>query len=113
MNTNDLPPAARLAALIEAGRAAYPNVGHGKGSYYFHGLACALGFAALGAGAKPSDLEASPIGSQVAFEKFTGLEFRWTGLCGEVACANDDGATLDYICHSLREGRLAEIPQVV
>ena len=47
MNTHDLPPAAKLAALIEAGRAANPDIPQGLGNFYHQGRACALGYAAL------------------------------------------------------------------
>lgn len=105
MNTNDLPPAARLAALIEAGRAAHPEMWQCR----FRRIsldgraACALGFAQLGDGFPAND------------EAIHGTRgFQWLGmwpgaLRTAIANANNNGATLDEICASLREGELAKV----
>lgn len=110
MNTNDLPPAARLAALIEAGRAAHPNLKHSKGLGMGEETACALEFACLGAG-----LGRPRFTSEAA--RRLGLEFRYAygmpghqhNLAEQVVWDNDHGKSLDEILQSLREGELAKL----
>lgn len=48
----------KLAALIEAGRAAHPNLLHARGNLHDGKKACAMGFALLGAGLVPAMMEA-------------------------------------------------------
>lgn len=116
MNTNDLPPAARLAALIEAGRAANPDLKHGRGAWYVpeNREACALGFAGLALGV-PRDVMADSARNYRAVGNALGVEpsdMIWTRttLYGVVQRKNDAGATLDEIITSLREGELAKVP---
>lgn len=114
MNTNDLPPAAKLAALIEAGRAAHPELKHGRGSYLRGGEACALGFAALACGVQQQSLiDSYPFTDDLVktpFIKHIGMTYRTGNLLGLVADHNDCGETLEEICQSLREGELAKLP---
>lgn len=115
MNTNDLPPAARLASLIEAGRAAHPRVNHGQGRAIDpdSNSACAIGFAAMSVGASPhSFLMTSDAASKA------GLVY--DGVLGEsmvsrVVRMNDrePKPSLDEICQSLREGELSKLPVAV
>jgi hypothetical protein len=109
MNTNDLPPAARLAALIDAGRAAHPEIRHGNDG----GLTpdcdsgCALAFACLGMGLSKQTLFSSAFrtGAAVNFLRIDD------DLADGVVYMNDAArASLDDICKSLREGELAKIP---
>lgn len=113
MNTNDLPPAARLAALIEAGRAANPDLAHGRGTLLTEKSACALGFAGLGAGVSRETLR-DPNGNYVALAKALGTKYAALSVCaktvyGETMRRNDRGATLADICRELREGELARV----
>jgi hypothetical protein len=102
MNTHDLPPAAKLAALIEAGRAANPDMKQRFGGMTIYGnTTCALGFAALGAGI-PRDRIAP---TNEFFSVFAFADNLWS----PVARMNDAGSTLDEIIHSLREGELAKV----
>jgi hypothetical protein len=104
MNTNDLPPAARLAALMEAGRAAYPDLGF-DGSVYFvrrpMWCGCALAFAALGAGA--------PATWPAVGEHIDALPFP-KRLKAEVERMAREVSSVEEIILSLREGALAKIP---
>jgi hypothetical protein len=115
MNTNDLPPAAKLAALIEAGRAANPDLAHGRGHFYSssEGSACALGFAALGAGVARIKIDFDGAGESAdTVEGALGLPIRLfssDALTGRVARMNDEGETIDEILFSLREGELAKV----
>lgn len=106
MNTNDLPPAAKLAALIEAGRAANPDLKQGRGELLRpeRHEACALGFACLALGASRASILNFDFG-------FVDLEERYgfKGLVDFVYKINDGGASLDEICASLREGELAKV----
>jgi hypothetical protein len=114
MNANDLPPAAKLAALIEAGRAANPDLKHGRGQYlevrYGTG-ACALGFALLATGMKREVLAFRSDDSITddAFKTHLGMVFLSNNLLGQVADKNDFGLSLDEIILSLREGELAKV----
>jgi hypothetical protein len=103
MNTHDLPPAAKLAALIEAGRAANPDLKHGRGFAYSvrDKEACALGFAAFGAGVSREGV------AWISLDRIMpGLT---VALARKVIAANDGGMTLDEVIHSLREGELAKV----
>lgn len=105
MNANDLPPAAKLAALIEAGRAANPDLKHGHNVLLYNGAACALGFACLGVGAPRERINGYSIGPiQTFLADFAGP------LTDAVIAKNDGGASLDGIILSLREGELAKAP---
>jgi hypothetical protein len=125
MNTNDLPPAAKLAALIEAGRAANPDLRHGRGAIYERAMpgepaeACALGFACLGAGVDREALfQADLRGDAYSLaEEVSGAP---QDLLREVWRANDirksyapDGTaiyrSLDEVCAALREGEIAAV----
>jgi hypothetical protein len=104
MNINDLPPAAKLAALIEAGRAANPDLKLGHGRLYdpCKQEACALGYACLGAGIARNQVQ--QWGTAIRLLP----EFSWDFQMA-VATQNDRGATLDEIIQSLREGELAKV----
>lgn len=106
MNTNDLPPAARLAVLIEAGAVANPHLHLDGRGYYdpkFDKRACALCFATLGNGAAPNSYE-DVVGG---IDKL-GISLE---LKGAVECmAMGHGMTIREICRSLREGELAKVP---
>lgn len=105
MNTNDLPPAAKLAVLIEAGAAANPDLRlDGRGFFSEEEKrACALSFAALANGAQRSDYSAVVVGIAAL-----GLRI---DLSIAVQCAAMlEGATVAGICQSLREGALAKLP---
>ena len=104
MNTNDLPPAAKLAALIEAGRAANPDVKHGRGNLFYGGEACALGFAALGKGVSRGTLSGRALASALLPEYPSSLR------CAVMVRNDFAGASLDDIIRSLREGELAKVP---
>ncbi len=111
MNTNDLPPAARLAALIEAGRAANPGLrknSRDDGIDFLCGrCACAIGFALLGAGVSRKAVRRMGTMITDAAEAL-GLP---PSFCSRVAYFSDTRATsLDEVVHSLREGELAKLP---
>lgn len=111
MNTNDLPPAARLAVLIEAGRAANPDLEHGVRALIHEGRACALGFALLGAGCARNEMNPRKM------PQYLGLYMPGSCPHGDpdmpltwrVALMNDAGASLQDICQELREGELAKV----
>lgn len=108
MNTNDLPPAAKLAALIEAGRAANPDLKHGRLNLLNveQDSACALGFAALALGVTREDLVHRQITRGYAA---LNKAFPFT-LVDRVWRVNDrQKASLDEIIASLREGELAKV----
>jgi hypothetical protein len=108
MNTNDLPPAAKLAALIEAGRAANPDLKHGMGAYLQDGAACAIGFATLACGVSRSDISRT-IRDGRLMEAFPGISNpRQWQIFNRVEFMNDGGATLEQITRELREGELAK-----
>jgi hypothetical protein len=110
MNTNDLPPAARLASLIETGKAAHPDIAHGQGRLIHGGRACALGFACLAAGWTREKLEADANAGATGYDflvAVTGLPY-FHGV-RDVWVANDRGASLEEICRALREGELATV----
>lgn len=106
MNPNDLPPAARLAVLIEAGRAAYPNVTYNGRTYYNSTVkcGCAMVYAALGAGMPAS--EGIGLRELLHFADEHGIS---DDLFAAVEAEAWDHASLDEICHSLREGELATV----
>src|SRR5688572_28946699 len=101
MNTNDLPPAAKLAALIEAGRAANPDLkqNHDTGIALEEGGTCALGFACLASGISREVLGG---GFFLTTEAVRHLELA-DALAEGVYRANDQGASLAENCLSLRE----------
>jgi hypothetical protein len=109
MDQSALPPAARLAALIEAGAAANPDLRHGRHDFYNHKKksACALGFAAFAAGAERS---AMGIASFPTVERALGMGWAVDNLLGQVSGMNDCGFSIFEICRSLREGELAKVP---
>jgi hypothetical protein len=113
MNTNDLPPAAKLAALIEAGRAANPDIEQGKGSLRPTPVsACALGFAALALGMPRNccmDEAAEKADPLFVSAGFIGGYRRGNGLIEGVFLLNDRGASVAEIVRSLREGELAKV----
>ena len=103
MDQSALPPAAKLAALIEAGRAANSDLKHGAGTRAARRggqrYACAMGFAGLGMGIPFDDLQFN--------ERLSNAFPQWLRFC--VADENDCGASLEAICLSLREGELAKV----
>jgi hypothetical protein len=116
MNTNDLPPAAKLAVLIEAGRAANPDLKHGQGTLLERGAACAMGFAALGAGLSRAAIDCTDptldkvhaayalIGKALDLhEEGHEPQVLKTWVWGRVIRPNDNGLSLEDICRSLRE----------
>ena len=114
MNTNDLPPAAKLAALIEAGVAANPGIQQGRSAIWKNGKACAIGFALLGSGMTGKDLSAACNSARVmqSISERLGLQTSpcTASLYWSVALMNDDGAPIEKICTALRDGQLAAIP---
>ena len=107
MDANDLPLAARLACLIEAGRAANPDLKQGYGDMLTGNEACAMGLACLGGGANREDVANKNF---PALQKATGLQQVAGGvLVNKIICMNDRGASLDEIILSLREGELAKV----
>jgi hypothetical protein len=108
VNTNDLPPAAKLAALIEAGRAANRDLYRSTecGPFLDGCEACAMGFAALGAGVTREELRSLKRNTIDLAER---LGFS-VSLCSRTAYFNDYSAeSLDQVIHSLREGELAKV----
>lgn len=108
MNTNDLPVTQKLAALIEAGRVAHPNVEQCRGALWRNGRACAMGFAALGAGMNPGSAE--DITSKLA--EILGVSWRDVNdLAFHVVRMNDsDRASIDQIVEALRTNTLPQPP---
>lgn len=102
MNANDLPPAARLAALIEAGMTAHPGITF-DGRAYWNGpnnCGCAMMFAARGAGVAVHGAM-----DVMMFMDECGL---WAGrLPGLVEMAAFETTALEDVIKSLREGELA------
>lgn len=107
MNTNDLPPTAKLAALIEAGRAANPDIGHGTNNYFDGKNACAIGFATLACGVDRKDITRRMRHPDVMAA--VGFKENQVSLFNRVEFENDAGMSLDDICKSLREGELATV----
>lgn len=106
MDQSNLPPAAKLAALIEAGRAANPDLKQGTGEMLCRNKACALGFAAFAIGLGREQM-GGPFTPYARLDKAIG---DLSGnLTNRVYRANDNGATLDEIILSLREGELAKV----
>jgi hypothetical protein len=109
MDHGNLPPAAKLAALIEAGRAANPQMHQCQGAWFDDkGGACAMGFAAMGAG-----VGRNVVGNYALMNRFFGIvgvrSDRWMGFSSPITRMNDNGASLAEICASLREGELAKV----
>lgn len=108
----DITPAARLAALIEAGIAANPDLKQGVDSLLVDDAACAIGFAALGAGATREQLR-SPVRWSNAEVAIGFLPcFAWApadALGWLVIYMNDEGRSLHAICESLRSGELSKV----
>lgn len=104
MDQSNLPPAAKLAVLIEAGRAANPDLKQGSGTLYnaFRQEACALGFACLATGTARGDL-----GGWWTSNAQRHLDMPWS-ICNGVMALNDFAGSLDEIILSLREGELAK-----
>ena len=114
MDQSNLPPAAKLAALIEAGRAANPDLKQGRGLLLRDDAACGIGFAALAIGMPRDYLRAVPPHESAPYTgvaRAVGVEPTPHGseLTAQVARMNDCGASLDEICASLREGELAKV----
>lgn len=112
MNTNDLPPAAKLAALIEAGMAAHPEIAHShemlavvrfdvKADVCHIKRGCALCYAALGAGAT-----ADEVGKEQYHAVYKRLRAFPIALLNEVETANFK-QDIQTTIRSLREGALA------
>lgn len=103
MDLANLPPAAKLAALIEAGRAANPHIRHGRGHLLHNGAACAIGFAGLALGVEK--------GIEEAVARSIGMEWHeYVFRLGvHVVRVNDCGNSIESICRSLREGELAKV----
>jgi hypothetical protein len=110
MNTHDLPPAAKLAALIEAGRAANPDLKQNKGELLRRGRACAMGFAALAAGAAREELDWDLVGpdSDVTAKRLLGDLYE-LGRHSVIPMNDDDNKSIEEIIQSLREGELAKV----
>lgn len=111
MNTNDLPPAAKLAVLIEAGRAANPNVGRSVYAFARRGVkglngGCALCMALLGAGVSQKTIH-DGCGYVLVKERLS--EFS-PNLLWAVEKLNFEVDSFDEIILSLREGELAKVP---
>ena len=100
MNTNDIPLAAKLAVLIEAGRAANPDLRQGQCALLVDKWACALGFACLGNG-KTRD-EVAALGGMSWKAIYSAIGIFDDGLIRSVWTANDRGASLDKIVRDLR-----------
>ena len=114
MNTNDLPLAQKLAALMEAGRAAHPNVRHSRGTWGDGKTeGCAMTFAALGAGIQGDFAE--PLMQKLA--EHLGVDMDELGpVAKRVIRLNDrcgKRVSLDEIIAAVREDRLPEAPVAV
>lgn len=110
MDHSNLPPAAKLAALIEAGRAANPNLKQCRNAYFIEGSACALGFACLGTGlVSHADMMARG-GAFLDESENPLMPWASAALRQGVAFLNDRGAPLSEILQSLREGAFEELP---
>lgn len=109
MNANDLPLAQKLAALMEAGRAAHPNVSHVRGVWGDgQTQGCAMTFAALGAGL--SDLRARGLVERLA-ETMGATAAELEMLARQVVYMNDHrAASMDEIIAAVREERLPVVP---
>lgn len=110
MNTNDLPLAQQLAALMEAGRACNPNVEHVRRSWGDGKRAgCAMTFAALGAGV--TEINGNGMGYRIA--KAIGADpGEVVALMERVIHMNDSQrATMDEIIAAVRDGTLPEVPR--
>ena len=108
MNTNDLPPAAKLAALIEAGRAANPDLSLDGRVYFFESqkCGCALAFAVLGTGEIQRVNEDEIVIAAMRGARFLKMPQKLTDAVEMEAFY---GKSLDEICASLREGELAKV----
>lgn len=109
MNTNDLPLAQKLAALMEAGRAAHPNVSHVRGVWGDgKEQGCAMTFAGLGAGLE--GLRSRPLVDKLA-EMLGASADEMDAIVRRVVHMNDcHNATLPEIIAAIREDRLPEPP---
>lgn len=115
MNTNDLPLAQKLAALMEAGRAAHPNVRHVRGAWGDgKDKGCAMTYALLGAGLNPEGILNGSLGTGVLVRdelaKVLGVDpLEVTAIMERVIPMNDDtGASLDEIIEAVRTGNFPE-----
>lgn len=108
MNANDLPPAARLACLIEAGVAANPDLKQGRHDFLVEDGACVLGFACLGAGLSRRQVERLE-GFNEAADALNVPFKMWDpgSLLKRVATMNDEGWAIAGIVNDLRVGELA------
>lgn len=114
MNANDLPPAARLACLIEAAVAANPDLkrttayyttpfGITRGEAMTGG--CALCMATLGAGATRDEVM-DEAGYSVSYRL---LSFAPRHLLDELEAFNFRARNWDAVLRALREGELAKV----
>lgn len=114
MNTNDLPPAAKLAVLIEAGRAANPDLKHSACYREHEGsrmvACCSMTMAALGAGVPRGEMERALSASELIGKALQiGSPFE-SELWLDTSLANGSASSFDEIILSLREGELAKVP---
>jgi hypothetical protein len=112
MDQSSLPPAARLAALIEAGRVANPDLKHERCDYRkwsaFPELTavCAVSMAILGAGVSRRQFGGAPSATSFFDTALAGIPVK---LLDEVSAANIGVNSFEDICLSLREGELAKV----
>jgi hypothetical protein len=111
MNTNDLPVAEKLAALIEAGSMSNPGIKHGDGRLMRGNSACAMGYALLAIGATDLDKRSLQDYGEKDLAPILGVsESEARALARRVACMNDKGAELKDIIEAIRMDTLPKFP---
>lgn len=112
MQTNDLPLAQKLAALMEAGRAMHPEKHHIRGALAFGDGVCAMGYVMLGAGIPIGGVEPNTHTLAAALGVEENREL--TELVRSVVRMNDQSrASIEEIIAAVRDGTLPEAPVVV
>jgi hypothetical protein len=111
MNTNDLPVAEKLAALIEAGSVSNPGIKHGVGSLARGKMACAMGYALLAVGAKGLEHRSAHDFGENELAPILGIsKDEARALAKRVAYMNDHGAELKDIIEAIRKDTLPKVP---
>lgn len=100
----ELSTAQKLAALIDAGRAAHPNMRHGRGHWTTgENSGCALTFAGVALGIDAKRVSFFTLGEKL------GINGYEDPLLDQVICYNDfTDASLEEIAEALRDGSIAE-----
>jgi hypothetical protein len=109
MQTNDLPLAQQLAALLEAGRACNPDKAHIREELATKDGMCAMGFIAAALGLDVSHNSTSGAADDIAQKLGVGYEAVYP-LVRRIVQMNDSrGASLAEIAEAIRTNTLPEV----